>query len=177
MKRAMALATRVECDEESDGFGGKSDGNESGRQLTVRRAMATVTAMTWLMAKVTRLAGDEEGKGEGGKGDGDGAEGGGRQRGSGNGGKSDGDVDNGGRRAMAIAMKRVMVTVTRVGEVGGRQNGQWQWRQERWRQRHGWRASNSIQWRVWQAFDGDKDDGDGDGDDMGDDDGDEAGGR
>ena len=31
MKRAMALATRVECDEESDGFGGKSNGNENGR--------------------------------------------------------------------------------------------------------------------------------------------------
>jgi len=31
MKRAMALATRVECDKESDGFGGKSDGNEGGR--------------------------------------------------------------------------------------------------------------------------------------------------
>jgi hypothetical protein len=27
---------------------------------------------------------------------------------------------------MAMATKRVMVTVTRVGDVGGRQNGQWQ---------------------------------------------------
>ena len=26
----MMLATRVECDEESDGFGGNSDGNEDG---------------------------------------------------------------------------------------------------------------------------------------------------
>ena len=34
MKRAIALATRVECNEESDGFGGKSDGNEGGRRLT-----------------------------------------------------------------------------------------------------------------------------------------------
>ena len=32
---------------------------------------------------------------------------------------SGGDGDNGGRRAMAVAMKRVMVTTTRVGEVGG----------------------------------------------------------
>ena len=31
MKRAMALATRVGCNEESDGFGGKSNGNEGGR--------------------------------------------------------------------------------------------------------------------------------------------------
>ncbi len=60
----------MECDEESDGFGSKSDGNEGGRRLTVTRAMATVMAMTM------RLAGDEEGKGEGGKGDGDGNEGG-----------------------------------------------------------------------------------------------------
>ena len=64
MKRAMALATRVECDEESDGFGGKSDGNEGGRQLTVTRALVTVTAMPWLMVTVTRLAGNEEGAGQ-----------------------------------------------------------------------------------------------------------------
>ncbi len=69
MKRAMALATRVECDEESDGFGGKCNGNEGGRQLMATKVMATVTATTWLMAK--------EGKGEGGKGDGDSDEGGG----------------------------------------------------------------------------------------------------
>jgi hypothetical protein len=69
MKRVMVLAMRVEsCDEESDGFGGKSDGNKGGRRLTATWAMATVTATTWVMATVTRLAGDEEGKGEGGKG-------------------------------------------------------------------------------------------------------------
>ncbi len=67
-----------------------------------------------------RLAGDEEGKGEGGKGDVDGDEGGGRRSGHGDGGKSDCDGDNGGRRAMTMATKRVMVMVTRVGEVGGR---------------------------------------------------------
>ena len=32
--------------------------------------------------------------------------------------KSDGNSNNGGRRAMVIATKRVMVTATRVGEVG-----------------------------------------------------------
>ena len=125
MKRAMALATRVECDKESDDFGGNSDGNEGGRRLMATRAMAMVTATTWLMATVTRLAGDEEGKGEGGKGDGDGDEGGGRRSGNGDGGKSDGDGDNSGRQAMAMATKRVMVTATRVGQVGGRRNGQW----------------------------------------------------
>ncbi len=67
----------MECDEESDGFGGKSNGNEGGRRLTATRGMATVTATTWLMATVTRLAGDKEGKIEGVKGDGDGDEGGG----------------------------------------------------------------------------------------------------
>ena len=134
MKRAMALATRVECDEESDGFGGNSDGNEGGRRLMATRAKAMVMATTWLMATVTRLAGDEEGKGEGGKGDGDGDEGDGRRSGNGDGGKSDGDGDNGGRRAMVMAKKRVMVTATRVCEVGGRRKRLWRWWQERWRQ-------------------------------------------
>ena len=124
MKRAMELGMRVECDKESDGFGGKSDGNEGGRRLTATRVMVTVTATMWVMATVTRLAGDKEGKGGGGKGDGDGDEGGGQRRGNGDGGKS----------GATAAMKRVMVTVTRVGEVGGRRNGQWRWWQERWRQ-------------------------------------------
>ena len=46
--------------------------------MMATRAMAMVTATTWVMAMVTRLAGDEEGKGEGGKGDGNGDEGGGQ---------------------------------------------------------------------------------------------------
>ena len=33
MKRVMALATRVECDKESDGFGGKSNVNEGGKAI------------------------------------------------------------------------------------------------------------------------------------------------
>jgi len=132
MKRAMALATRVECDKESNGFGSKSDGNEDGRQLMATRAMATVTARMWVMVMVTRLAGDEEGKGEGGKGDGDGDEGGRQRRGDGDVGKSNGDGVNGGRRAMVMLTKRVMmmVTATRVGEGGGQRNGHWRWRQE-----------------------------------------------
>ena len=38
--------------------------------MTAIRAMAKVTATTWVMATVTRLAGNKEGKGEGGKGQG-----------------------------------------------------------------------------------------------------------
>ena len=74
MKRAMALATRVECNEESNGFVGKSDGNEDGMRLMATRAMATVTATMWVMVMVIRLVGNKEGKCEGGKGDGDGDE-------------------------------------------------------------------------------------------------------
>jgi hypothetical protein len=141
MKRAMALATRVECDEVSDGFGGKCDGNEGGRRLMVTRAMTMVTVTMWLMVTVTRLAGEEEGKGEGGKGDGDGDEGGGHQRGNVNGGKSNGNGDNGGRRAMVMATKRVMVTATKVGEVGRRRNGQWRWRD-----------SNKENFAIWSKM-------------------------
>ena len=62
MKGAMALVTRVECHEESDGFGGKSNGNEGGRQLTATRVMATATETKWVMVMVTRLAGNKEGR-------------------------------------------------------------------------------------------------------------------
>jgi len=52
VKQAMALAMRVEYNEESNGFGGKSNGNEGGRRLTVTRVMATATATstTWVIA-------------------------------------------------------------------------------------------------------------------------------
>ncbi len=39
--RAMASATRVACDEESNGDGGKSDGDKGGGRATAMRAMAT----------------------------------------------------------------------------------------------------------------------------------------
>jgi hypothetical protein len=78
----MALATRVACDEEGDGDGYKSNGDEGdGRAMATRAivtAMATAKATTWVMVMVTRLAGDEEGKGKGSKGDGDEDEGGAR---------------------------------------------------------------------------------------------------
>ncbi len=38
---AMASATRVACNKEGDGDGGKSDGNEGGGQAMATRAMAT----------------------------------------------------------------------------------------------------------------------------------------
>ncbi len=37
----MALATRVACDKEGDGNGGKSDGDKGGGRAMVTRAMAT----------------------------------------------------------------------------------------------------------------------------------------
>ena len=37
----MALATRVVCDKEGDGDGGKSDGDKGGGRATATRAMAT----------------------------------------------------------------------------------------------------------------------------------------
>ena len=50
------------CDEESDGFGGKSDGNDGGRRLMASRAMAKATmwVMLMVMVMVTRLAGNEQ---------------------------------------------------------------------------------------------------------------------
>ncbi len=39
--RAMALATRVACDEEGDGNGGKSDSDEGGGRAMATRAIAT----------------------------------------------------------------------------------------------------------------------------------------
>jgi hypothetical protein len=90
MRRRMALATRVVCDEEGDGDGYKSDGNEGDGRVTVTRAMvtvmATVKATTWVMLMVTRMVGNKEGKNKGGEG-----------------GKGDGDEDEGGARAMERA--------------------------------------------------------------------------
>ncbi len=65
MKPAMVLATRVECDEESDGFGGKSDGNK-------QRGWQAIDSDK----------GDGDGNGDDVV-DGDGDEAGGRQRGQG----------------------------------------------------------------------------------------------
>jgi hypothetical protein len=53
------VATKVSCNKEGGGDGGKSDGNEGGGRVTA-------TAMTWAMAMAMRLAGDEEGECKGG---------------------------------------------------------------------------------------------------------------
>ncbi len=57
------VATKVSCNKEGCGNGGKSDGDEGGGQ-------ATLTATMWAMAMETRLAGNEEGKCKGGIGNG-----------------------------------------------------------------------------------------------------------
>ncbi len=49
------VATKVSCNKEGGGDGGKSDGDEGGGQ-------ATATAMTWVMVMAMRLAGNEEGE-------------------------------------------------------------------------------------------------------------------
>jgi hypothetical protein len=108
----MALATRMACDEEGDGDGSKSNGDEGGAQATARRAMATEgkqqstsnrinkggrwlgrerqrgnhTTTTVGDDKQQERAADDDGsdkEGEGGQGNGDRNEGGGRQRGQG----------------------------------------------------------------------------------------------
>ncbi len=69
---ARVMATKVWCNKEGGGKGGKSNGDEGGGQ-------ATATTKTWVMAMGTRLASNKEGKCKGGKGNGNGDEGG-RQR-------------------------------------------------------------------------------------------------
>jgi hypothetical protein len=77
-KRAMtAAATGLECNKKSNGFGGKSNGNEGSGQAMATRAMATVTARTWAMVIARMLADNKEDMGKGSKGNGDGNEGGG----------------------------------------------------------------------------------------------------
>ncbi len=110
--RAMALATRVVCNEEGNGDGYKSNGNKVGRRATATRAMATegeqqLTSdgtnkggqwlsrehrqgnhMTTMVGdnKQQERAADDDGsdkEGKGGKGDGEGNEVGGGRRGQG----------------------------------------------------------------------------------------------
>ncbi len=66
---ARAMGTKVLCNKEGGGNGGKIDGNEGGGQ-------ATETATTWVMVVATRLGVNKEGKCKGGKGNGNGDEGG-----------------------------------------------------------------------------------------------------
>jgi hypothetical protein len=59
----MALATRAEWDEESYGFGGKSNGNEGGNNQWEMGACDEEGEGGKVMAMGIRVAGDEEGKG------------------------------------------------------------------------------------------------------------------
>ncbi len=148
----MALAMRVACDEEVDGNGGKSDGDEGGGQGTAMREMATEGKQQstgngidkggrWLAREhqrgnhTTTTVGNDEGRepaadddgsdkeGEGEKGNGDGNEGGGRQRGRGR--RREGWHWRQGWRAT----KRAMATATRA--MATRVMGV-RWRRGRW---------------------------------------------
>ena len=58
-----ASATRVECDKESNGFGGKSNGNEGGNNRLAMGACDEEGEGGKAMAMGIRVAGDEEGEG------------------------------------------------------------------------------------------------------------------
>jgi hypothetical protein len=60
----MATAMRVECHEERDGFGGKSDGNEGGNNQLAMGACDKEGKGGKAMAMGIRVAGDEEGEGD-----------------------------------------------------------------------------------------------------------------
>jgi hypothetical protein len=58
-KRVMASATRVECNKEGNGFGGKSDGDKGGGRAMATRVMAMVTVIMWAMMTAARVTGDK----------------------------------------------------------------------------------------------------------------------
>jgi hypothetical protein len=62
-KRAMALATRAEYNEESNDFGGKSNGDEGGNNQLAMGACDKEGKGGKAMAMGIRVVGDKEGKG------------------------------------------------------------------------------------------------------------------
>ncbi len=60
----MAMAMRVESHKESDGFGGKSNDNEGGKNQLAMGACDKEGEGGKAMAMEIRVAGDEEGKGD-----------------------------------------------------------------------------------------------------------------
>jgi hypothetical protein len=60
----MAMAMRVECNKERDGFGGKSDGNKGGNNQLAMGACDEEGKGGKAMAMGIRVAGNKEGKGE-----------------------------------------------------------------------------------------------------------------
>ncbi len=101
----------MECNEEGNGFSGKSNGVESSRQATATKAMATVMAKTWAMAMGTRVAGNKEGNGNIGKSNDDSNEG-------------DGQATAMRLMATAMAMTWAMAMATRLaGNKDGKAKG------------------------------------------------------
>jgi hypothetical protein len=64
MNRAVASATRVECHEESNGFGGKSNGNKDGNNQLAMGACDKEGEGGKAMAMEIRAAGNKEGEGD-----------------------------------------------------------------------------------------------------------------
>jgi hypothetical protein len=62
--RMMATAMRVECHKESDGFGGKSDGNKGGNNQLAMGACDKEVKGGKAITMGIRVAGDEEGEGD-----------------------------------------------------------------------------------------------------------------
>jgi hypothetical protein len=59
----MASVTRVECNKESNGFGGKSDGNEGGNNQLAMGACDKEGEGSKVMAMGIRVVGNKAGKG------------------------------------------------------------------------------------------------------------------
>ncbi len=62
--RAIATAMRMECHKESDGFGGKSNGNKGGNKQLAMGACDKEVKGGKAMVMGIRVAGDKEGKGD-----------------------------------------------------------------------------------------------------------------
>ncbi len=62
--RAMAMAMRVECHKERDGFNGKSDGNKGGNNQLAMVACDEEGKGGKAMAMGIRVAGDKDGEGD-----------------------------------------------------------------------------------------------------------------
>ncbi len=60
----MAMAMRVECHKESNGFDGKSNGNKGGNNQVAMGACDKEVKGSKAMAMGVRVVGDEEGKGD-----------------------------------------------------------------------------------------------------------------
>ncbi len=62
--RVMVTAMRVECHEERDGFGGKSNGNKGGNNQLAMGACDKEVKGDKAMVMGIKVAGDKEGEGD-----------------------------------------------------------------------------------------------------------------